>query len=328
MTVSVVVPTYRRGLRLGMTLDHLLASEVRGLDAIDVVVVDDGSPEPAEGIVLARAARPPFTLSLVRQDNRGPAAARNTGLRGSTGDVVVFLDDDILVPPELLRLHVDAHRQNTGSVVFGQCPFVPGPPSPLRRYVGALGGRPETTPTFRTVERIASGQLSVGRRLLEGMGGAFYREELNTPAAEEFELSFRLRGRGTPLLFAPHIVALHDQPVNLQTLSLQNYKYGVGLAEALVKCPELSGMAELDRIRRTNGPIARGEPVSLFLKKALRAPLGAAGTRGKVVAFATRFERLVPESILRRVLYPLVLSSHFQAGFRHGLVEFAGKRPA
>jgi glycosyltransferase involved in cell wall biosynthesis len=52
VNVSVVIPTYGRGDRLGATLDALLASDTSGLDAVDIIVVDDGSPKPIASVLV------------------------------------------------------------------------------------------------------------------------------------------------------------------------------------------------------------------------------------------------------------------------------------
>ena len=75
VNVSVVIPTYGRGDRLGAILGALLASETRGLDAVEIIVVDDGSPEPVAPVVGGRVACPPVLLRCLRQPNAGPAAA-------------------------------------------------------------------------------------------------------------------------------------------------------------------------------------------------------------------------------------------------------------
>ena len=67
VNVSVVIPTYGRGDRLGATLGALLASDTRGLDAVEIIVVDDGSPEPVDLVVEGRVACPPVSLSCIRQ---------------------------------------------------------------------------------------------------------------------------------------------------------------------------------------------------------------------------------------------------------------------
>ncbi len=67
MNVSVVIPTYNRGERLGPTLDALLASDTSGLDAVEIIVVDDGSPEPVAPVVESRVACPPISLRCIRR---------------------------------------------------------------------------------------------------------------------------------------------------------------------------------------------------------------------------------------------------------------------
>jgi Glycosyl transferase family 2 len=84
MILTVVIPTFNRGHRLGVAIDHLLQCDTEGLQEIEVIVVDDGSPMPATPVVSSRQPRPPFTLRCVRQNNGGPQR-RGTlgfGIRG------------------------------------------------------------------------------------------------------------------------------------------------------------------------------------------------------------------------------------------------------
>jgi glycosyltransferase involved in cell wall biosynthesis len=119
--VSVVMPTFNCSDKLASVLDCLLASDHEGLDEIEVVVVDDGSRIPARSIVLSRKVSSPFTLACVYQANAGPAAARNKGYRNTQHNIVLFIDDDILVPPSLVKQHVRAHELHPGAVIFGHC---------------------------------------------------------------------------------------------------------------------------------------------------------------------------------------------------------------
>ena len=84
--VSVIIPCYRQAHFLADALRSAVAQTHRPLE---IIVVDDGSPDD----VAAVTAQFP-TVRLVRQPNRGLAAARNAGLRASSGDYVAFLDDD------------------------------------------------------------------------------------------------------------------------------------------------------------------------------------------------------------------------------------------
>ncbi len=92
-TVSVVVPVYNAGPYLKSAVDSLLADRLPGLE---IVVVDDGSTDGCVDTVERLPVR------IVRQKNKGEAAARNAGIRSSASPLVTFLDaDDLLVSGSL-----------------------------------------------------------------------------------------------------------------------------------------------------------------------------------------------------------------------------------
>lgn len=93
--ISVVVPAYDVAAYLPACLDSLLAQTHEHLE---VVVVDDGSPDDSGAIAEAYAARDP-RVRVVHIENRGLGGARNEGLRHVTGSYVTFADSDDVVPP-------------------------------------------------------------------------------------------------------------------------------------------------------------------------------------------------------------------------------------
>jgi glycosyltransferase involved in cell wall biosynthesis len=113
--VSVVVATHRRAHLLPSLFDGLSA-QVAGdaalvADQLEVVVVDDASPDDTP-IVLARLAEAAdFTVRVIRQpENRGPAAARNAGWKASVAPIVAFTDDDCVPQPGWIDALVAAVR--------------------------------------------------------------------------------------------------------------------------------------------------------------------------------------------------------------------------
>lgn len=99
-SISVVIPSHN-GER---TLSRLLRCLTRqAYGKLEVVVVDDGSTVPIQA-VLDRFTFPNLMLKLVRvETSRGIASARNIGAQVADGEVLVFLDDDLLVPTGLMR---------------------------------------------------------------------------------------------------------------------------------------------------------------------------------------------------------------------------------
>jgi hypothetical protein len=90
--VSAVLPFFNHGMFVREAIDSIRA-QTRPVDQI--VIVDDGSTDPQSLAVLDALAA--TDVSVVRQTNRGPGAARNTGVQHSDGDAIFFLDSDDLV---------------------------------------------------------------------------------------------------------------------------------------------------------------------------------------------------------------------------------------
>jgi len=93
--VSLIIATFNHARFLGAAIDSALAQT---LGAVDVIVVDDGSTDDTPAVLARYAGR----VRVLRQPNRGLAAARNAGLAAARGTYVAFLDaDDVMAPTKL-----------------------------------------------------------------------------------------------------------------------------------------------------------------------------------------------------------------------------------
>ncbi|MBI4887704.1 MAG: glycosyltransferase family 2 protein [Acidobacteria bacterium] len=98
MTFSIVVPAYNESGDIRATCEALL----RLTPQPEVIVIDDGSTDDTAAIVRQYLTRPSVTL-IQQPSNRGQGVARNVGVRAATGDVVVFVDADVRLPPDFLE---------------------------------------------------------------------------------------------------------------------------------------------------------------------------------------------------------------------------------
>jgi serine acetyltransferase/GT2 family glycosyltransferase len=115
--VSVVVATFNRPELLVRLLGDL-AKQTVDPDDFEVIVVDDGSrldPAPA-----ARALKVPFPLTIHRQINQGAAVARHKGVELAKAPIVLFIDDDMHVPPQLVAEHLRVHEKDPRAAVLGR----------------------------------------------------------------------------------------------------------------------------------------------------------------------------------------------------------------
>lgn len=318
--VSVVVPTYNRGEALGPVLDRLLTSDRQGGGDVEIVVVDDGSAVPAGPIVNARQAPPGFTLTCVRQENAGPAAARNLGFATSHGDIVIFIDDDILVPPKLVRQHVEAHDLNPGSVIFGLTVPQVSPHTRISKVLELISGNRCAKSRFNPESIISSQHLSVERK---DFPTGVYATHLRIPAAEEFELSARLRQRGIAIFSAAEISAVNDQPSGIPYLCEQQYKHGLGCAEAAKKLPGRLIIDELSKIAAANGPILPQDPLKTKCKKIAKMLAAIPAVRRSLLLLCRVTGRVIPIDRLNTKLLFLVIGAFFFAGYQEGLRRFA-----
>jgi CDP-glycerol glycerophosphotransferase len=151
--VSVVVPAYDVAAYLPACLDSVLAQTHR---ALEVVVVDDGSPDDSAAIAERYAERDP-RVRLLRQANRGLGGARNAGAALATGDFLAFLDADDELPREAIARLVRAAGPGVDLVVGNVVRF--GDTGP-----GGAGGAGGTEQRVPWMDRLHAERAEIGIR--------------------------------------------------------------------------------------------------------------------------------------------------------------------
>ena len=209
MTISIVIPTYNRRQMLMRTLPTVFEQDLPK-DEYEVVVVVDGSDDgTAEWL---RGLRPPCALRVLEQPNQGMAVARNAGVNATRGRLLLFLDDDLLCSPTLLREHVAAHQNAQVAAVAGLVLIAPQSPDSLvtewlRVYVDRFKSRMEREPVLRWLEDFSlEANISLPREVFLACGGydpRFTREK------ENLELGLRLWKRGIQFRFLPTAITHH-----------------------------------------------------------------------------------------------------------------------
>lgn len=192
--VSVIVPCYGQAAYLEQAIESVLAQTYAQLE---VVVVDDGSPDNAARL----AGRFPW-VRCIRQPNAGLAAARNTGIRESEGELLVFLDADDRLLPRALEAGVEELRAHPAAAfAFGRYRRVGGDG---QRLQDDEQPRPDADPYSVFLRYNYAGVPATGvfrRSALEEAGN--FDESVG--GAEDYDLGLRLSRR-----FA---VRPHDQEV-------------------------------------------------------------------------------------------------------------------
>lgn len=182
--VSVIVAAYNVEEYVREALESVLAQD---WDPLEVVVVDDGSTDATGEFVRSFGD----AVRYVRQENSGPANARNAAIRESSGPLVANCDADDLLPPWRLRVQVEHLLEHPVlGCVFGRQEWLNPPPWLGRDPVyGDLDGIPLSSAMFR-------------REVLDELGGYDSRFE----PSEDMDLVIRMRERGIRYAVLPDLV--------------------------------------------------------------------------------------------------------------------------
>ena len=223
--VSIILPTYNRLLRLQKVLAGL-AAQSYPRDDMEVVIVSDGSSDGTNSFLQGDVA--PLRIRPFIQANQGPAAARNLGLQAAQGELVIFIDDDVVPEPHLVAEHVKTHQQHPGDVVvlgpmltppnFVLKPWVAWEQAMLyKQYADIAAGR--WAPTAR---QFYTGNASLARRHVVAMGGF----DVTLRRAEDVELAYRLADRGFTFVFNDQAIGYHYADRTFASWLQTPYQYG------------------------------------------------------------------------------------------------------
>ena len=170
---------------------------------------------------------------------------------------------------------------------------------------------------------MSSGHISVERDLFDVEHGV-YRDDLATPAAEEYELSLRLRDRGIPIFLATRIVALHDHAVDLESMCRQAYKHSMGCAEVALKYPGTLDLHGLFEIVHVNGP-ANWRTRQGTAQEDVQADAVLWTTQGALLWLDEAGRAVRTAAFALKPLYKTLLSVHMLWGIRDGLRAYSGR---
>lgn len=198
--LTVIVPVHNGRLQLPRCLDALLAS---GYTNFEVIVVDDCSTDNTREIVESFDAR-----YLRTPRNIGPGGARNLAAQHAEGEILVFVDSDVVVPPEALGIIAeDFDRDPKLAALFGSYDIAPAWPDFLSQYKNLMHHyvhqiSKEEAATFW------AGCGAIRREVFAEFGG-FDLKKYAKPSIEDIELGFRMWRAGRRILLEKRVQVKH-----------------------------------------------------------------------------------------------------------------------
>ncbi len=199
--ISVIVPAYNSAQTLHACLNALL-NALLGIAHGEIIVIDDGSTDDTRLIASHYNVR---VLPVVR--NSGPATARNHGASNAQGDILMFVDADVVVAEDALVRVMQHFTQDTDCVaVIGSYDFDPEAGNLISAYRNLLHHFTHQK-TSRRASHFWTGLGAIRRPVFESLGG--FDEKKFARALEDIELGYRLRTRGYPIILDKAIQGKH-----------------------------------------------------------------------------------------------------------------------
>jgi len=269
LKASIIIPTYNRDRFLANTLAALTHQTYPG-DLLEVVVVDDGSSEDTMRVI--RKYEKLLNLFYVRQKDAGyrAAAARNLGIRASTGDVAIFVDDDTMLFPKYVEAYMEVMHVTDKAVLLGHRSYVDvsnidddsvlsdiecisqlpsinktGDKSDVRDSRGESIDwrfpRYEETDYLKTdiypFMKASSVNMVVPKKLIEACG--VFDEEFRAWGCEDQEYAYRLYNAGAYFIPMTDVNCLHQEPVYGYTEDYEWIDHEIARKVFRQKCPAL-----------------------------------------------------------------------------------------
>lgn len=208
LTISVIVPVYNGGDYLFQCL-YSLSKATPPLH--EIIVVPDGCTDGS-----AQVAQQFGMKVLTLSQRRGPAQARNFGAQAAQGDILFFLDADVVIHPDAIR-QVEATFRNDPQLtaLFGSYDDEPGEKNFLSQYKNLFHHYVHQI-SREDASTFWSGCGAIRRKIFLGLGG--FDESYRNPCIEDIELGYRLKQAGYRIRLSKELRVKHLKRWNIRSL--------------------------------------------------------------------------------------------------------------
>lgn len=220
MNISVIIPTYNRPDNLKECL-ACLKTQTLDRKLYEIIVIDDGSSAELGRLIDQSLGDSGIKYTLIKQINSGPAEARNKGILVATGEVVLFIGDDIMVSDNYLCEHYNFHLKNPG-VDMALLGFTTWSKdikiSDFMIWLEASGIqfgyndlKPNQTVSYNY---FYTSNLSLKRQFM--LANGLFNNSFHHAAFEDLEIGYRLINSGLKLRYNPQAIAHHKHEVDFK----------------------------------------------------------------------------------------------------------------
>ncbi|MEE4273581.1 MAG: glycosyltransferase [Thermoanaerobaculales bacterium] len=251
-SASVVVPTFNRLSDLQRVVRAVTAQMADLSSTCELIVVDDGSNDGTGPWLDEQAAMDGITV--LRQENAGPAKARNRGAAAASGSVVLFLGDDTEPCDGWLLEHLETHRiagAGDATAVLGYTAFPSTVDSPFLRWINEYGAQFGYAliddPMRVDFNFFYTSNISLPRVVFDQTGG--FREDFPAAAWEDIEFAYRATAAGMRMRYNPRARTVHHHRMDVASFCTRQQTSGGSAAIFARLHPELEAFLGVPCVR-------------------------------------------------------------------------------
>lgn len=238
-TFSILIPTFNRKEKLRVVLEEL--SKQERISDGEVIVGLDGSRDGTLEMLQDLSGSFPGKLSFFRIENSGRSVIRNRLLEKAEGDLILFIQDDIVVTPFWLEAHREAHTWHPNAAIVGHITWYPK--MTITPYMQWLeNGGPLVS--FRGLRDFGEtnfchfymGNISFPKNAIEGIR---FDESLKEYGWEDILFGFQFVQRGGKIFYSQKALAYHWDEYREENLPQYAQKLGKSAKIVQQKYPEI-----------------------------------------------------------------------------------------
>jgi glycosyltransferase involved in cell wall biosynthesis len=224
---SIIVPSYNRQDEISELLKSFTALEFNA-SRVELIIADDGSEDGTDELIKNFRDKLSFPLRFYTQQNQGPGAARNMGMKHAKGDFYIFIDSDCTVPADWLSNIDQALQQNQAEAFGGRDSFQADFPDLLKAInysmtsfvtTGGLRGR-KGKKLAKFYPR--SFNMGLSKKLFEQIGGFGSLRH-----GQDIEYSHRMIKSGAKIIYINNAIVYHKRRTSIKKFFRQVFNWGV-----------------------------------------------------------------------------------------------------
>ena len=295
--ISVVIPAFERVAALADCV-QALASQTLPASQFEVIVCDDGSRVPVRDSLAPtlRALGDRLQVRVIRQDNDGPATARNRGAAAARGRYLAFTDDDCRPEPEWLERLLRHFATQPEVLVGGGLRTTAGSDRYARATQAIMDFAYAEQERRGRMRLFGTGNLAVSAAAFHRLGG--FSSAFKRAAGEDYDLCARWYKNGGKVSYLPDAIVTHGHALTFRAYWLQHFSYGRGLLHVR------------RRLRRRGLTLRAGAVPGGFHLRLIASPVTTAGPRAIGCAFLVGLAQAATAAgVVAELLHPTVIRS-------------------